>query len=433
MTTSAPTSLTKPKVYESKTIQLTSPMLHIGSEVSKLNPFEYVQTASQVYLPNQEALAQALQKQGGRFLQDYIEAIETQRPIENLLQQAFGENWTKAKYLEEIPIFTNVLSKWMQQKNQQITDLRPMIRNGMGQLYIPGSSIKGAIRTAIAYYLLKHADKYQVPSSHRVSQIELKLREKLNAGELNSKWKQKSVDDELFMNNLFANYSLLYQDKDRKTKSIQNTDILRAIHVSDSQPLLKHKIKNKKGIPVWHNVPIAAEVIVSSHFSDWRAKYKSPNYAEMVYNVRTEFTITLDQEMLKWFRHRQGMKLPFQNLDELFNICQEFAQAEWESEVRYWENIVNNRHRGKYLNFDLVWEKFYAKPQCRYNLRLGWGSGMLGTTINCLFQEETRAELRDACGIAAPNFEAPKSRRTIVNSKGEIGYVPGWVRFKLSR
>ena len=87
MTTSAPTSLTKPKVYESKTIQLTSPMLHIGSEVSKLNPFEYVQTASKVYLPNQEALAQALRKQGGRFLQDYIEAIENQRPIKSLLEQ----------------------------------------------------------------------------------------------------------------------------------------------------------------------------------------------------------------------------------------------------------------------------------------------------------------------------------------------------------
>ncbi|MGB7439989.1 MAG: type III-A CRISPR-associated RAMP protein Csm5 [Coleofasciculaceae cyanobacterium] len=430
MTTFAQTSLTKPKVYESKTIQLTSPMLHIGSEVSSLNPFEYVQTASKVYLPNQEALAKALQKQGGSFLQDYIEAIENQRPIESLLRQAFGDNWTKAKSPEGVEIFPDVRSKWMQQENQQVTDLRPMIRNGMGKLYIPGSSIKGAIRTAIAYYLLKHADKYQVPSSHRVSDIELKLREKLNAGELNSKWKQKFADDELFMNNLFSNYSLYYQDKERKTKSIQNTDILRAIHVSDSQPLLKYKLTNKRGKSVWFNAPVVAEVVVSSHFQDWRAKCRAPIYTEIVYSVRTEFTLTLDKDMLKWFRHRQGMKLPFQNLDELLNICQEFAQAQWDSEVKYWENIGNNRHQGKYLNFDLVWERFYSKPQCPYSLRFGWGSGMLGTTINCLFQEETRAELRDACGIAAPNFEAPKSRRTIVNSQGEISYVPGWVKFK---
>lgn len=430
MTTSSHSSLTKPKFYESKTIQLTSPMLHIGSQVPKLNPFEYVQTASKVYLPNQEALARALQKQGGSFLQDYIEAIENQRPIESLLRQAFGENWTKAKSPEGIPIFPDVRSKWMQQENQQVTDLRPMIRNGMGQLYIPGSSIKGAIRTAIAYYLLKHADKYQVPSSQRVSEIELKLREKLNAGDLKSNWQQKSADDELFMNNLLTNYSLRYQDTERKVKSIQNTDILRTLHVSDSQPLLKHKVKNKKGRLVSYNLPIVAEVIVSSHFQDWRAKYRAPIYAEIAYNVRTEFTLTLDKEMLNWFRHRQGMRLPFQNLDELINICQEFARAQWDSEVQYWENIGNNRHKGKYLNFDLVWERFYAKPQCPYSLRLGWGSGMLGTTVNCLFQEETRAELRDTCGIAAPDFEAPKSRRTLVNSQGEICYVPGWVKFK---
>ena len=427
MTTSAPTSLTKPKVYESKTIQLTSPMLHIGSEVSKLNPFEYVQTASKVYLPNQEALAQALRKQGGRFLQDYIEAIENHRPIKSLLEQAFGENWTKAKSPEGVPIFPNVLSKWMQQENQQITDLRPMIRNGMGQLYIPGSSIKGAIRTAIAYYLLKHADKYQVPSSHRVSEIELRLREKLNAGEFQSKWKQKSVDDELFMNTLFSNYSLQYQNHAPKVRTGPNTDLMRAIQVTDSQPLLKSKNK-KQGKTFICNLPIAAEVIVSSYFKDDQAKYRASLYTEMVGNVKTEFTLSLDTEKLTWFRHQQGMKLPFQNLDELLSICQEFAQEQWDGEYDYWQAIKNNYHQGRSLDFSTI-RDFYEKPKCPYSLRLGWASGMTGTTIGWLFNDKLRADIRDTCGIPAPNFEAPKSRRSVVNSKGEIGYAPGWVKF----
>lgn len=58
-----------------------------------------------------------------------------------------------------------------------------MICNGMGQLFIPGSSIKGAITTAIAYHLLKHGDRYQIPSSKQVSEIEKTLRQKL--GQLN--------------------------------------------------------------------------------------------------------------------------------------------------------------------------------------------------------------------------------------------------------
>ena len=53
-------ALKKPDFYQSKRIQLTSQILHIGSSVFKLNPFEYVQTAKKVYLPNQEALAKGL-------------------------------------------------------------------------------------------------------------------------------------------------------------------------------------------------------------------------------------------------------------------------------------------------------------------------------------------------------------------------------------
>jgi CRISPR-associated protein Csm5 len=411
--------------YESKTIHLTSPMLHIGSEVSQLNPFEYVQVGSKIYFPHQEALAQAFEKQGGRFLQDYIAAIENQESIDRLLEVAFGEEWQN-----ELTRFSDVRPLWTQDEGQKITNVRPMIRNGMGQLYIPGSSIKGAIRTAIAYHLLKHADRYQVPSSHRVSEIELQLREKLNNGEVANRHNQKFLDDKLFMDNLFSNYSLKYQNRSFNPESIQNTDILRAVKISDSKPLRREKEINKKGKSVWFNLPVVAEVIVSSHFEDWRAKYKAPIYAEIVWNSRTEFTITLDHEMLSWFSHRQEMQIPFRTIDELLNICQEFAQQQWEEEVKYWQNIENNRHQRKTLNFDLVWENFYSKPNCPYTLRLGWGSGMMGTTINSLFQEETRAQLRDVCGIAAPNFEAPKSRRTIVNSQGEIRYVPGWVKFK---
>jgi len=415
----------KENKYESKTIQLTSPMLHIGSEVSQLSPFEYIQVGSKIYLPHQEALAKAFQKQGGRFLQDYIAAIEKQESIGRLLEVALGEEWQN-----ELTGFSDVRPLWTQDDGQKITNLRPMIRNGMGQLYIPGSSIKGAIRTAIAYHLLKHADRYQVPLSHRISEIELQLREKLNSGELANRHKQKFLDDKLFMDNLFSNYSLTYQNRSFNPESLQNTDILRAVKISDSEPLHREKDINKKGKPVWFNLPVVAEVIVSSHFEDWRAKYKAPIYAEVAWNLRTEFTITLDQEMLSWFSHRQKMQIPFHTIDELLNICQEFAQHQWEEEVKYWQNIENNRNQRKMLNFDLVWENFYAKPDCPYTLRLGWGSGMMGTTINCLLPDKMKTQLRDVCGIAAPNFEAPKSRRTIVNSQGEIRYVPGWVKFK---
>ncbi|MBO3464261.1 type III-A CRISPR-associated RAMP protein Csm5 [Aetokthonos hydrillicola Thurmond2011] len=419
--------LKKPEVYESKTIRLTSPILHIGSAVSRLNPFEYVQTAKKVYLPNQEALAKAFKKQGGRFLDDYIQAINDREDISHLLKQAFGDQWWSATDTDGEPIFPNYA---ISQKltDQRITDLRPMIRNGMGRLFIPGSSIKGAIRTAIVYHLLKHAERYQTPAPKRISEIEKKLRSRL--GELSNKNTQKFVDDDLFMESLFSEFTLTYQDRTFPGRS-QNTDFLRALKVSDCEALIEDKMTTKKGQQIPVNLPVAAEVIISSRFPDFLAKYKASIYVEMVRNVQTEFTLTLDTEMLAWFKHKQGMKIPFTNLNELLQICQGFSQDQWDYEHDYWQDIKNNpRASARNLDFNYIRE-FYSPEESPFSLRLGWGSGMTGTTIDLLFEDELRAEIRDICGISAPKFEAPKSRRTVVNPNGEIRFVPGWVKFKV--
>lgn len=445
---SAPeTELCKPEVYESKRIQLTSPILHIGSAVPKLNPFEYVQKGNRVYLPNQEALAKALHQRGR--LQEYIRRIEDQKPITSLLEDTFGENWKNITSADDEPIFPKTASslKWTDQEVKD-KDLRPMIRNGMGQLYIPGSSIKGAIRTAIAYHLLKHANRYQVAPAVQVSEIERKLRKNLE--ELEEKRQQdvregkrprekkfsegqkKSFANELFMKNLFSNFEISCQDNPTGRTSDPNTDFMRAIKVTDSKPLKKGTVRNK---PV--NTPVVAEVIVSSYadvltkerFKNRLAKYKASIYAEMVHEVWTEFTITLDTKMLSWFSHKDGMIIPFGTIAELLSICKEFVQDQWEYERKYWQEIKNNAKDR--LDFDCIRDEFYQQSKCSYGLRIGWASGMPGTTVGLRLNSELRSEIRDACGFPASNYEAPKSRRTVVDTNGEIKFAPGWARFKL--
>ncbi|REJ42951.1 MAG: type III-A CRISPR-associated RAMP protein Csm5 [Microcystis flos-aquae TF09] len=420
------TAISKPEVYEIKTIKLTSPLIHIGSAVSRLNPFEYVQTTNKVYLPNQDALAKALKAKGGRYLEEYIEKIDNRHSIDNLLKQAFGDRWWQCQDPAGEAIFPNhaIAHKLTEER---ISDLRPMIRNGIGQFFIPGSSIKGAIRTAIAYYLIKHADRFQVPAVRRRSEIEQKLNARL--GELGNKHKQKFLDDDLFMNSLFSEFTLTYQDRIFSAWG-PNTDFLRSLKVSDSIPLVEKRITNKQGRSIPVNLPIVAEVIVSSRFPDYLAKYKASIYAEMVRNVSAEFTLTLDQKMLAWFKHDQDMIIPFSNLDELLKICEEFAQEQWDYEHDYWNLIKNNpRAAGKNLDFNYI-RDIYEPKVCPYTLRIGWGSGMTGTTIGLCIDDQLRSNIRDKCGISAPGFEAPKSRRTIMNREGEIRYLPGWVKFK---
>ncbi|NJR61127.1 MAG: type III-A CRISPR-associated RAMP protein Csm5 [Cyanobacteria bacterium CRU_2_1] len=424
MTAVTDNALAKPEVYETRRIQLTSPLLHIGSAVSRLNPFEYVQTDQRVYLPNQDVLARVLKQQG--YLEDYIARIDWREDITSLLEAALGEDWRQAKSDRGEAIFPRLMSslKWVEGR---VTDLRPMIRNGMGYLYIPGTSIKGAMRTAIAYHMLKHSDRYRVPKEQQVSEIERRLRQSLG----NLKQKAKFADDDLFMDRLFNNFDLVYQGQAVTVQEGSNTDFMRAVQVTDSTALIEEKFTTPKGKTAFINLPVVPEVIVSSHFPDGRAKYRASIYAEMVRSVKTEFSISLDTEMLSWFQGDRGLTIPFQSVTDLLNICQEFAQDQWDYEHDYWQNVKNNPNaQGKNLDFSAIRE-FYEAEQCPFSLRLGWASGMMGTTIGLLLDDALRAEIRDACGIRAPGFEAPKSRRTIMTKSGEIKFVPGWVKFKV--
>jgi CRISPR-associated protein Csm5 len=426
MTPKSDLSLTKPDIYkanhEIKRIRLTSRLLHIGSAVPRLNPFEYVQTGKFVYLPDQEALARVLKARG--FLNPYIQRIEDREEIVTLLEDALGDDWVKATAPEGEPIFPRRLRvrKWT---DARITDLRPMIRDGFGYHFIPGSSIKGAIRTAIAYHLLKHAARYNVSKQHQVSAIEHQLRQSM--GEL--KRKAKFYDDSAFMDALFTDFSLTGNLGRNRTGP--NTDFMRAIQVSDSNPLQEEKIERPNRNPVPRNLPVAAEVIVSSRFNNYQAKYRASLYVEMLFNANAEFTLSIDHEMLSWFKHNQGMKIPFQSVDDLLAICQEFAQEQWDFEHDYWNVVQDNpQANGKNLDFSYI-RDLYEPERCPYSLRLGWASGLRGTTINLLMPEDVVAEVRDTCGLKAPGFEAPKSRRTVVNTKGDIRYVPSWVKLEV--
>jgi CRISPR-associated protein Csm5 len=408
---------------EIQTIKLTSPLLRVGGAVQSLSPFEYVQSGKRVYIPHSELLARELYRYGR--LNEYIDRIDLSEPIEPLLKTAFGDDWANTRTQDNRSIFPTQLQKWT---DDRITDLRPMIRNGMGQLYIPGSSIKGVIRTAISYYLVKHGHKFATPPAQQPSELEIRIREKMQSSDFQyKKYTHASFDDSVLIDPLFTDYKLTYIDKLIPAKQGPNTDFMRSIKISDSIPLLPKTLKSKTGKTRQDNVAIAAAVTVSSYFQDDRAKRRATIYAEMVRNANTTFTIGIDREMLSWFEHQQGMKLPFNSIEDILNICREFAQDQWDEEHDYWNVVTNNYHQNHQLDFNDIRE-FYKPETCPYKLRLGWGTGMNGTTIGLVLPEELRQKIRDSCGIPAPNFAAPKSRRTVANASGEIKYALGWVK-----
>jgi CRISPR-associated protein Csm5 len=426
MTAITENAIAKPDLYESQQIQLSSPILHIGSVVQQLYPSEYVATNNRVYYPDTNTLARVLEQRGR--LTDFLNLVANREDLITLLHETLGEDWVSAIDATGKPIFSKSISsrRWTE---KPISLLRPIIRTGLGLPYIPGSSIKGAIRTAIAYYLLKYANRYNVPTANRVSEIEQKLRQSMGI----LRRKAQFIDDSFLMDALFTDFDLTNQRQPFQRRSDRkgpNTDFMRAVHVTDSAPIVEEQIE-QRGRKVLRNSSVVAEVIVSSHFPDHRAKYRASIFAELVCNVRTTFTLQLDTQMLNWFQHTQGMQIPFASVQDILNICHEFVQDQWDFEHDHWMELKNNPNAaGKNLDFSEI-RNIYAPEQCPFGLRLGWGSGMMGTTIGLGLNDELRAKIRDTVGIQAPGFDAPKSRRSVVNANGEIKYVPGWIKLKV--
>ena len=246
------------------------------------------------------------------------------------------------------------------------------------------------------------------------------------------------MSGEHYAKKMFSDFVLKYQGREfpcesesNSCESESNSDFMRAIRVSDSEPLLKTG-RDK-------NISVVAEVVTSSFTTDGKqrmAKYAGNNKyttnVEMVWNVETEFILSIDTKMLSWFESKQGIQIPskLKTVAGLIEICKEFAQAQWNHEHCYWDKLLDHPS-DQTLDFSSIRELY--KQECGHSLRLGWASGMTGTTIGLQFEESTRASIRNACGKPTNASEAPKSRRTVINptQPNAPKEVLGWVKFQV--
>lgn len=136
---------------ERKTIKLqTLTPVHIGSgEILKEN-FDYIKDNRFVYILDSKKLFKLLKQKG--FSEDKLTNALTQGNIKAIVD----------KHLSNIPVANYCIRKIQITPNQgeKIKDgLREQIYDGLGNPYIPGSSIKGAIRTALLSYIIEnHTD-----------------------------------------------------------------------------------------------------------------------------------------------------------------------------------------------------------------------------------------------------------------------------------
>lgn len=171
---------------------------HIGSgEKLDKSQYVYVSTSGKAYLLNESAWVKFLNQR--RLLESFICQINRQQP--NLWSWLQGEG---VQERELVKLAQTVLQVSAADRSS-LNNLHPMLRQADGQVYIPGSSIKGMLRTAILYHLIqndyknlgaplwKEAEKYLYDGDKKeMNQLMLQWEEKL----LHTlQWKNGRVQD----------------------------------------------------------------------------------------------------------------------------------------------------------------------------------------------------------------------------------------------
>lgn len=133
---------------ERKTIKLqTLTPVHIGSgEILKEN-FDYIKDNRFVYILDSKKLFKLLKDKG--FLESKLANALTQGNIKTIVDKYLSNVPVANYYIRKIPITPN-------QREKERPGLREQIYDGLGKPYIPGSSIKGAIRTALFSYIIEN-------------------------------------------------------------------------------------------------------------------------------------------------------------------------------------------------------------------------------------------------------------------------------------
>lgn len=183
----------------------------------------------------------------------------------------------------------------------------------------------------------------------------------------------------------------------------QNRDFMRVLKVSDTRPLVRDAL-------------LVKEVQVLSLTKGSEIYLQTPIYAEVIpCDVDLSFTITLDEQLLKYFVSRAHTEIPFNSIEGVFDMVKEFSQDQWNYEKAYWEKVYGPG-AGELRDF------YNGTPG---TLRMGWGSGMAGASLLMLLPEDIRRELRDALYQPRGEYIFPKSRRAVME-KGIPRLPLGW-------
>jgi CRISPR-associated protein Csm5 len=373
-----------------------------------------------------------------RKLNIYLEEVD------RFISRSKFKDFSFQKFLEEHRLYnvdkpethTELINAGVFNNIVQSTNNKQFVRDGMQRAFIPGSSIKGAIRVACIY--------------------------------------------EHFKNKLFTKWEDF--EKEVRAYDTRLTDSFRAISVTDSRALDIRELKNEKVTIVSRNIRNAivieetkagearvieifgkikiqadklydidekliqqnslkpGDLILTYKLDDRRKKIidftikekqliREPETKKIIslnfkdnediecFNGKTEFDIILNMNY---------QKPPFKSIEHLLRVIDSFSRKIWELEANYLLAITEDM--ASIANI----KAFYSQPLSTTTARLGFGTGLISKTPDGILEQPILTDLVNAFFEPKKNppHIRPKSRRMITSNSNAI--LPlGWVTLEL--
>ncbi len=298
-------------------------------------------------------------------------------------------------------------------QSPETTEIREAIKSVGNRPYIPGSSIKGAIRTALLSDLINSDENEQLLNGSATH-----LKREIDKG------------------------SRAYRRNETPAKRVEamafgkdpNHDLLRTLQISDTEPLESDALAIETAWTVALNQNNELEQKIEGN-----TEYK--NCVEVIQGVKAlTFTLKIDDLL---FRDREKEHLNFSNLQEktlreVADVCQFESKVLMQDEQNFFEDY-------SYTEIANLYDKFIALNDSltdgAFMLQIGWGTGYLSNTVTSSFTQGDDAPVdmmkfreRYRLGRSRSNQrhpydtrEFPKTRRILYRGQNPIAPL-GWVK-----
>jgi len=328
----------------------------------------------------------------GRFL--YV--FDTDAVFEHILPDATNQELLDkivrsrnlASFLSETDFRQHPhLARYRMGGASSVMEVRPQIKDVMGRLFMPGSTIKGTIRTAVgtALALRQPALVERPPLGQR------------------REWAARELEQALF-------------GRAPRPAQAPNYDLLRALQVTDSQPVEPDRLE-LQNVAVWpageRGIPIDVEAVRPG--TAFQARVKIDDYL-----LRTA------AGPLNWGENTQMLR-------DWVGLCQEHGVEQIRQEMLFFQGRAPEV------------ERFYASLQDEAEAReagvffaqLGWGAGWNSKTFsrairpNRALLDHIIERYRLTRGFHERGAPFPKTRH-VVADRGRPLSPLGWVRIAVS-